>query len=748
MAYDVEKNIAFKIAQQFPAIYREEQSELVQLVTDYYRFMETQTNQAVYNSRRMFEYRDITTTLQSMIIFFQKKYLVDLPLLEDASVRLLVKNILALYRRKGSENGIVLFFRMFYNEDVQIYNPSQNIFKPSDSDWRTGEFLQLIPNKHVFYARDGVTLYDYSDLLNKNIVGSTSHAKAAVDKINFILLNNTLTPIIYINQVKGQFQRYDDIVARINGQDISFGIVNGSASGVVIDLDYGGTTGNNKGDIFNITSTYGKGATCIVTDTQDEFTGIVNYNLTDGGFGYTIENTKLIVSDQVLVLENEPNLFNELEYLTDQSGNRGKVIGQNASSVGLLMDVGDEFTGSSVITTEDRTPNITIDDILTVSPKNSSSPGPLYPDTSDINDVKVETLTNIQNISLITDVISGFLAVPLNSANFNAVPPASAPMSGTANPVTLATPLNTAFDLTPFNIGTIQSFENIDPGTGYVNDVFTLIRDEVMIAFERYEQIIIVNNFSALFSVGDTISQASSGVSGIITSINADDSFIKVRPFAYYGFNESNISHKGTSYSVIATERDYGSDQYGKNAEMESRTLFATGRVSEVKILSSGFGYIDGEIVYLTDDDGNRVARGTMIADAQGISAGFWGGETSHINGYKADGSYYDSRNKLHDSDFYQEYSYEIRSTVDIETYRETLKQNVHLAGTRLFGKFNYNKKSTVGLKSRFYVNVKEDPLIGGDPIVGPNQPGEQIYYSSDRNTISVDTINLRVDTA
>jgi hypothetical protein len=750
MAYDVEKNIAFKIEQQFPAIYREEQNELVSLVTDYYKFMETQSNQAVYNSRRMFEYRDITTTLQSMIIFFQKKYLVDLPLLDDSSVRLLVKNILALYRRKGSENGITLFFRMFYQEDIQIYNPSNNIFKPSDSNWRTGEFLQLIPNSGTFYARDGVTYYNYGDLLNKNIVGSTSHAKAAVDKINLILLNNTLTPIIYINQVKGKFQRYDDVVARINGQDVSFGIVNGSASGVEIDLNYGGTTGNSIGDILNITSTYGKGATCIVTDTEDEFTGIVNYTLEDGGFGYTIENTRLLVSNQSLILQNPNSIFVELEYLEDNFGNRGKVIGQNASSVGLLMDVGDEFVQNSIINTVDRTSNITINNILKIAAKNDSSPGLLYPDTGDVNDVKVEVLSNSQTISLITDVISGFLSVPLNSANFNTVPPATAPMSGTANPVTLATPLNSAFDLTPFTIGSIGSFENINPGSDYINDVFTLVRDETMISFERYEQVIIVDNFSALFSVGDPISQASSGVNGIITSINPDNSFITVRPYAYYGFDETDIVHKGTTYDIISTERDYGSNQYGKNAKMISKTLFATGRVSEVKILNSGFGYINGETVFLTDDDGNIVAKGTMTADAQGISAGFWGGETSHLNGYKTDGTYYDSRNKLHDSDFYQEYSYEIRSTVDIETYRDTLKQNVHLAGTRLFGKFTYNKKSVVGVSARMFVAKKEDPLIGGDPIVGPNQPGIEgvIVYSADRNTISVDSTNLRVDTA
>ena len=90
-----------------------------------------------------------------------------------------------------------------------------------------------------------------------------------------------------------------------------------------------------------------------------------------------------------------------------------------------------------------------------------------------------------------------------------------------------------------------------------------------MIAFERYEQVLIVDNFSALFSVGDTITQA--GISAIITQINADDSYIRTRPFSYYGFDDTSFTHKGTTYDIIAAERDYTSDQFGKNAEMESK---------------------------------------------------------------------------------------------------------------------------------------------------------------------------------
>ena len=53
----IEKSISFFINQQFPAIYREDGPELVQLAKDYYTFMETQTNQSIYVSRRFYEYK-------------------------------------------------------------------------------------------------------------------------------------------------------------------------------------------------------------------------------------------------------------------------------------------------------------------------------------------------------------------------------------------------------------------------------------------------------------------------------------------------------------------------------------------------------------------------------------------------------------------------------------------------------------------------------------------------------------------
>lgn len=763
----VEKNIAFKIANQFPAYFREYGPELVDMVEQYYRFVETEPNMGVYNTRRMFEYRDVGTTLSSMIIYFKKKYMADLPTIEDdKTVRFIIRNIMDLYRRKGTESGLRLFFRIFYEEDIQVKYPAEQIFKPSNSSWQTGTYLQLYKNNNRFFNAAKTVEYSYADLLSKDIVGSVSKASAIVDKINFVYLNSTLTPVIYLVEVKGKFTKYDDIMSRFAGEDIAFGQLNGSAASMIIDPeDYIATTGNNIGDIFNLESTYGTGGKAIVTELVEEFTGTVDYKLEDGGFGYTIPNTKILVSNQVVILNNDPPKFEILEVLRDANGNEGTVIGQNSSTVGVKMEPGEAFEVGVAISTRDRTTNITIvpynpgtdtGDIFGVAAKNESSPGPLFANTGNPDHAKVEELENIQSVSLITDIINPFSLVPLNSADFNANPPAAAAFSGSASPVNLATPMNQAFDLTPFDIGTIKTFENINPGEDYVNDTFTLVRDEQMIAFERFEQILLIEDFNAGFSPGDPIYQALTDTNGIITKIDFDLQAIYVRPFSYYGFKSGTndaITYKGSDYDLLAVERNYSSNKFGENAIVKNRTLFSQGKIKAAEIRDSGFGYIDNDTVYLADDAGKRHAKGILRANSQGITAGFWGSQSSHINGYRTNEDtgvfeYYDSKKKIQDSDYYQEFSYEIRSTVAVDKYKDVLKDTVHLAGTKMFGNFIYNKSVGPYLSHKFQIRVKDDYVAGGADVVGPNQNVGDQTIRADSILHSVDTTAITADNA
>ena len=780
----VEQKIAFSIRDQFPALYREFGADLVDFVEEYYKFMEEETNQSIYNSRRLFDYRDISTTLSELILQFHKMFMADLPLLKDQDVRFVVKNIMDLYRRKGTPGGVLLFFRMFYQADVEIKYPASQMFKPSDSDWRKGVYLQCFPNDDQFTDSDG-NKFTYADVIGKNVRGGISKARAAVDKINFVLLNGTLTPIVYISNVKGNFTKFDDLIAKIGGNEVAFGRVDGSPNGLTIDLDYGGATQNAVGDIFNIKSAErdpgGQGGKVIVTDIQDEETGLVIYSIEDKGFGYTEADTRIKASSQNLILDNPDFDFVLEERIADTgSTNIGIVTGQSAFAVGLYFeDASHEFTRDPLpqLFAIDRpgSPRVGLPGaigntgpITSITPKNASSPGLLFPDTGANTDVTV-AIDNIQSVSLITDKISNFLNVTINSTNYNNVPPALAPMSnsGNTNPVTLATAIDDAFNLSPFDIGSIKSLININPGEDYVTDVWAIARDETMSAFDRYEQVIVLDNVAAAMTRGDTISQANTGinsnttVTGVITDINSSESFIKVRPYSYYGFEGgagAELVHKGNSYNIEYVARDYNADKLGESAEIDTRTIFESGRVGAVNIYESGLGYQDGEIVYLTDDNDNIIARGTLRADSQGITSGYWASFNSHLNGYWTNPDskvfeYYDSNKKIQDSDYYQEFSYEIKSTINQKVYEEPLKRTVHLAGTKLFGDFLHKRKKSFGLLEqgmthKFNQIIKIDDEVGGDPIVGPNQvvPGDGGGLTVDRQDYTADSTVVSAD--
>jgi hypothetical protein len=146
-------------------------------------------------------------------------------------------------------------------------------------------------------------------------------------------------------------------------------------------------------------------------------------------------------------------------------------------------------------------------------------------------------------------------------------------------------------------------------------------------------------------------------------------------------------------------------------------------------------------------------AKGTASARTQGTTSGFWAEKNSHLNGYEQNQAgtlkYFDASMRLQDSDYYQEYSYEIQSVVSRETYEEPLRNSVHLAGTKMFDKFSWQKEFSAVVTHRFGFNITEDYIPGGDPVVGPGQiVGDQsirvdtAVLTADNGVITVDIVN------
>ena len=115
--------------------------------------------------------------------------------------------------------------------------------------------------------------------------------------------------------------------------------------------------------------------------------------------------------------------------------------------------------------------------------------------------------------------------------------------------------------------------------------------------------------------------------------------------------------------------------QAGLSAVVNVNASSSTGLIKELLVTDSGYGYEDGETVTMTG--GSEAISGTAIVNNHGIGVGHHRDNRGFLNEDKY----------LHDNDYYQEYSYEVRAELSLDKYKQPLKDIVHLAGTRLFGR-------------------------------------------------------------
>ena len=276
----VRKNIYTDIPQQFPGIYREEGPVFVDFVKSYYEYIDTRDN----DFRDAFAIRDIDTTFERFLLYFKKKYLNALPLKGPDDTRFILKHIQDLYRRKGSKESVELLFRMFFDNEIEVFYPSYYILRVSDSKYGSTRYLEMAPV---------LTIKDYPIRKGDRISGDTSKADAFVDELVFQTIDGLIIPILYLSNLNGAFTTDDNLR------------VQGARNGVAVDLYpgqeiFGSITdapiersnrsaGNKPGDNVIIRShKAGINATAAVAEISEAETAVIDFNITDGGWGYSV----------------------------------------------------------------------------------------------------------------------------------------------------------------------------------------------------------------------------------------------------------------------------------------------------------------------------------------------------------------------------------------------------------------------------------------------------------------------------
>ena len=126
----------------------------------------------------------------------------------------------------------------------------------------------------------------------------------------------------------------------------------------------------------------------------------------------------------------------------------------------------------------------------------------------------------------------------------------------------------------------------------------------------------------------------------------------------------------------------------GLNANITVDTTLATGVIDTIEILQSGYGYEDGETIILSGGNTTSNVTATAVVNSTGIAIGHHRDNQGFLNEDKY----------LHDNDFYQEYAYQVRVDMPLDKYEKVIKDVVHLAGTRLFGKFQSNSEANLNI--------------------------------------------------
>lgn len=287
----IEKNISNFIETQFPEIYREEGPLFVEFVKKYYEWLES-SNNAIYHSRRMLEYKDIDETVDDFVVKFKQKYLSDIQFDTVSQTRQLIKHSLDLYRSKGTERSVDLFFRAVFGKPAEVYYPGEDIFRLSDGKWVKPKYLEVTPS-------------DFNvQFVGKQIVGINTGATAFVERYIRRKVKKKYINILYISAIRGEFETGELI--SLYGQSLkNLPTVIGSMTTLEI---IAGSEDFKIGDIVSLTSNNGLQGKARVTTISD-IVGIVQFNLNDSGWGYSA-NAEVLVSEKVLTLANVQTLAN------------------------------------------------------------------------------------------------------------------------------------------------------------------------------------------------------------------------------------------------------------------------------------------------------------------------------------------------------------------------------------------------------------------------------------------------------
>jgi hypothetical protein len=382
------------------------------------------------------------------------------------------------------------------------------------------------------------------------------------------------------------------------------------------------------------------------------FSGIINtIQITSGGTGYT-------VGDHVIIL--------------------------SSTGSGACATVASVTTGNvSAITVFDGGAGYRFTDNVSITGGGGSGA------TANISQIDLTEKYHPNTYNLVSSTISLEANTPLNNTVYSNL------SSSNVN----TTISNAVSYWTYANTGAVQTIYLLTAGSNYSTkpDV-TIIANTVIYSLGILGKMEIVNG-GQNYNIGDTIEFINVsggygvGALGNVTNVDtAQSNTINEIKFV----NMTGHIIGGSGYNEFYLPKANVISSTGNGANIVVRNILGTGAnlsaftstigaIQRVVITSRGAGYKPNTTIDLSQSgDGTAQATVSVIE-----------GTYSYPGRYLNDDGHISSYNFLEDRDYYQNFSYVIRSTKSISSYRDTIKNIIHPAGLKLWGEYRYLNEAT-----------------------------------------------------
>ena len=640
MTFPIEQRISNFIKNQFPAFYETEGPNFILFMEAYYEWLE-EDGQAVGESRKLFDYRDIDTTpsipgIEDFLYHFQQKYLYGIPYNIIANKRFLLKHVLDVYRSKGTIRGYKLLFKLIYNEDIEVYIPAYDMLKPSDGTWVEPRYLE-VTNTPVL-----------QNIRGKQIIGSVSGTVASVETSAQEPILNKIASSLYISNIYPPGADFTIGEKLLDYNDSSYGYVDapqvlGSLAALTITS---GGDGFAPGDILSVVEqdpitgqivSNGTGGKLKITKTARS-QGSLQFVINEVGSGYTAnaniffnkefgDNAGFGASFKLGPL----SYINQLTYNTDIINDYANVA-INASQYG--------FPANPVGNSSATFPAGTGFPLYSLLSYNTDNFGSIYTLTGVNPGNNYIYAPNILIRSSISSKPINATSISYSNANIYVLTPGSISYSNTSNTLTGTSTLftqifsnNDVIGLQSSNTGSIQEYHVI---TQVVNNTVLILDSNTTYnstVYSKYYKVPYVigsgTTFSTLFTNNDVIglrsisSDATTTEYQHVRTVVSNTLIILYGPTkykstssAYHFIAPSIMTSQYALYESVMQRADGtipGQDEIIGAIPNNSNTI-----ASEAVAYDSGKGYLSGESVtaYLF----NTITTPTIVKGGTGYA--------------------------------------------------------------------------------------------------------------------------------